>query len=326
MSMLRAGNDPSPVLVTGETGTGKEWVARELHRLSGRRGPLLAVNCAALSPLLVESQLFGHARGAFTGAQSANPGIFRAAQGGAVLLDEVGELAPEIQAKLLRVLQEKEVLGVGETRAVRVDARVIGSTLRDLGELARTGAFRLDLYARLSLWELRVPPLRERRADLLDWITRLAARWHASRSTGVREPPVLDADAVELLLTLDWPENLRGVDRLVHHICSTEGHPVVTASALERLVAVERLPRRPGERGADAHADQQEAALAAAGPAARRPSAASVAARPDKPSPAELAALMQQHGGSLRAVAKALGRDRRQIYRWLEQYGMREKP
>jgi transcriptional regulator with GAF, ATPase, and Fis domain len=308
--------------VTGETGTGKEWVARELHRLSGRRGPLLAVNCAALSPLLVESQLFGHARGAFTGAQSSSPGIFRAAQGGTVLLDEVGELAPDVQAKLLRVLQEREVLGVGETRAVRVDARVVGSTLRDLGELARTGAFRLDLYARLSLWELRVPPLRERRADLLDWIARLAARWHASRSTGVREPPVLEADAAELLLTLDWPENLRGVDRLVHQICSDPSAAVVTASSLERLVATERAGHRRGPIAAGAAL----AADRAAGEAAAAVVSPAVAAKPEKPGPSELAALLEQHGGSLRAVAKALGRDRRQIYRWLEQYGMRSKP
>ncbi|MBW2527333.1 MAG: sigma 54-interacting transcriptional regulator, partial [Deltaproteobacteria bacterium] len=221
--IARAAADPSAALIVGETGTGKEFVARELHRLSGREGPFLPVNCAALSPQLFESQLFGHAKGAFTGAQVAEQGLFRAADGGTLLLDEVGELPASLQPKLLRVLQEREVLGVGETRPVRVDVRVVASTLRDLVADAQQGSFRLDLYARLSLWELRVPPLRWRRADLLGWLDRLVARWFAERGQQPRDLGALSPEAAELLLLHPWPDNLRGLDRVVHRWC-TEPH------------------------------------------------------------------------------------------------------
>ncbi|HHH30023.1 MAG TPA: FHA domain-containing protein [Polyangiaceae bacterium] len=300
--------DPSPVLLVGETGTGKEYVAREIHRLSGRKGPLIPVNCAALSPQLIESQLFGHKKGAFTGAQADHEGLFRAADGGTIFLDEIGELPRELQPKLLRTLQEGEVHPVGETKPVRVDVRVVSATLRDLAEMMEQGEFRLDLYARLSPFEVGVPALRDRRADILDWAERLHRRWHLHRD---REPPPLglDADAAERLLLHDWLDNLRGLDRLVHRLCSEPG------SALDARVLLNTgsgivLPKRGGVVDEPAGAPPEPAEPAAE----KRP----------KPTKDELVAALEAHEGSVRATAKYYGRDRRQIYRWLDQYGLRE--
>jgi len=291
--IAQAAPDPSPVLLIGETGTGKEYVAREIHRLSGRTGPFVAINCAALSPQLVESQLFGHRKGAFTGAESNHDGLFRAADGGTLFLDEVGELPASLQPKLLRVLQEREVLPVGATRAISIDVRVVSATLRDLARQAEEGTFRLDLYARLSPWELRVPPLRERRGDLFAWLERLVKGWYAERHGGGEVPP-LDADDLERLALHGWPDNLRGLDRVVHRLCSGGG--------LE-------LPRRSA-------------------PPAQTSSPSSVrdsdVGRPPKPTAEQLVAVLEDNGGSVRATAKHYQRDRRQIYRWLEQFGLKE--
>jgi two-component system, NtrC family, response regulator GlrR len=309
VQVATAARDPSPILMIGETGTGKEFIAREIHRLSGRKGPLVAVNCAALSPQLIESQLFGHVKGAFTGADRAHEGLFRAAEGGTIFLDEIGELPRELQPKLLRVLQEREVLPVGETRPMRVDVRVISATLRDLTEMIDDGGFRLDLYARLSPWEIRVPPLRERRADLVEWIDRLYEAWYRQREAGGREPtpPVLEVNAVERLLLFDWPDNLRGLDRLVHRACSEGGVLDVKAPA-----AVVRSDRSGAAALRDSSSGEDRASPGA-GP------------RPPKPNREELVKVLETNGGSVRATAKHFGRDRRQIYRWMEQYGLRDK-
>lgn len=303
-----AAPDPSPVLLVGETGTGKEYVAREVHRLSGRKGPLIAVNCAALSPQLIESQLFGHKKGAFTGAQADHEGLFRAADGGTIFLDEIGELPRELQPKLLRTLQEGEVHPVGETKPVRVDVRVVSATLRDLEEMIEAGEFRLDLYARLSPFEVSVPALRDRRADILDWAERLHRDWHLRRD---REPPPtlgLDADTAERLLLHDWLDNLRGLDRLVHRLCSEPGAAVDARVLLDTGSGIV-LPKREG-------AADEEA------PAPSSPPEPTPTKRP-KPSKSELVAALEAHEGSVRATAKYYGRDRRQIYRWLDQYGLR---
>jgi len=232
------------------------------------------------------------------------------------LLDEIGELPRELQAKLLRVLQEREVLGLGETRAVRVDVRVLAATLRDLGELARKGVFRLDLYARLGLWELRVPALRERRADLLDWIARLTAQWYVARSARALPQPQFDADAAERLLLYDWPDNLRGVDRLVHYLCSEPSRSPIRSATIEAWLArATGAPNGPAARARSTEpADKPLSAPAAAD-----------AARPGKPSRDELAAALDRFSGSVRATAKHFGRERRQIYRWMQQYDLRVK-
>src|SRR4029079_17857256 len=215
--VTRVAADPSPVLLVGETGTGKEHIAEEIHRLSGRKGELVAVNCAALTPALIESQLFGHTKGAFTGADEAQRGLFREAEAGTLLLDEIGELPLDLQPKLLRAIQEREVRPVGSTRPLPVDVRVIGATNRNLTTQVEQGGFRRDLYGRLSLWEIAIPPLRRRRGDLFMWIERLRGSWLTERSRGVATRPlVFEGRAAEALLLRDWRDNLRGVDRLVH--------------------------------------------------------------------------------------------------------------
>ncbi|MEZ4445698.1 MAG: sigma 54-interacting transcriptional regulator [Polyangiaceae bacterium] len=310
-AVAKASPDPSPVLLVGETGTGKEYIAREVHRLSGRSGPVVAVNCAALSPQLIESQLFGHKKGAFTGAQTSHDGLFRAAQGGTIFLDEIGELPRELQPKLLRVIQEGEVHPVGETRPVKVDVRIVSATLQDLSAMVEAGSFRLDLHARLRPWEIAVPALRDRRADVLPWLLRLHAAWHAERNRSRPEPPALDANGVERLLLHDWPDNLRGLDRLVHQICSEPGAGFDVHSLLRASSSV-RLPR--------GRADEPRAP--AAPPAPESEPVGSM--RRPRPSKEELALVLEAHEGSIRATAKHYGRDRRQIYRWLEQYGLRD--
>jgi len=200
----------SPVLVTGETGTGKELIARALHFSGPRKDkPYLAVNCSAIATNLLESELFGHARGAFTGADKARDGLFLAADGGTLFLDEIGELSLELQPKLLRVLQEGEVLRVGETRPRKVDTRVVVATARDLNEEVDQGRFRSDLFFRLAVIELNIPPLRERREDipvLADYfVQRIAARER-------REPPAIHPAVHDRLQNYRWPGNVRELE------------------------------------------------------------------------------------------------------------------
>ncbi len=195
------------VMIEGETGTGKELVARGIHRASARgEGPFVAVNCAALPETLLESELFGHRRGSFTGAVRDSPGVFRAAGGGVVFLDEVAEMPARMQAKLLRVLEQEEVIPVGDTFPVKVDVRILSATNRDLKQEVDRGAFREDLYYRLSAFPIRVPPLRNRHEDIPLLVSRFitgAANRHQKRMAGI------DPAAIELLVKFDWPGNVR---------------------------------------------------------------------------------------------------------------------
>lgn len=201
------------VLVTGESGTGKEVVARRIHALSGRcRKPLICVNCAALSAGLLESELFGHERGAFTGAEKMRRGRFELAEGGTILLDEVSEIEPRLQAKLLRVLQEREYERVGSSAARKMDVRIIATTNRDLGKAVEEGDFRRDLYYRLNVFPVAVLPLRRRKSDVAG-LARYFLRILSDESG--RPAPKISPEAMELLERYDWPGNVREVKNVM---------------------------------------------------------------------------------------------------------------
>jgi transcriptional regulator with PAS, ATPase and Fis domain len=191
------------VLVTGESGTGKELVARNLHSCGPRRGkPFVAVNCAALNPGVLESELFGHGRGSFTGAISSHAGLFEQANGGTLFLDEIGELPGFVQAKLLRVLQDRQVRRVGSADAKPVDVRVVSATNTDVHQGIRDGSFRMDLFYRLNVVHIHLPPLRERPRDVLDLIDHFL-------ETGEPGSPVVSGETREALLRYHWPGNIR---------------------------------------------------------------------------------------------------------------------
>ncbi len=206
----RAAEYKSTVLITGESGVGKEIVARAIHELSGRSSqPFLAVNCGAIPEALIESELFGHARGAFTGAESESRGLFREAQGGTVFLDELGELPPAIQVKLLRVLQEEEVRPVGEPKPVAVDVRILAATARDLEAEVAAGRFRDDLFYRLNVLRIHIPPLRERSEDVPALADELLRR--LARRMG-RTVQRLSREVIEALSSHPWPGNVRELE------------------------------------------------------------------------------------------------------------------
>jgi len=203
---------PSTVLITGETGTGKELVSRALHDLSGRRGSYVPVNCGAISPELMEGELFGHLKGAFTGAHQAREGLFSHADGGTLLLDEIGEMPLGMQAKLLRVLETRSYRPVGGNREISVNARVIAATNRHLPDEVSAGRFRKDLFYRLNIVELRLPPLRERRSD----IPRLARFFMNIFSAELGVPTQeLPASDLEQLMRYDWPGNIRELRNVI---------------------------------------------------------------------------------------------------------------
>ena len=204
----------SPVLLSGETGTGKEVIAGAIHNLSPRKeGPFITVNCGAIPENLVDSELFGHEKGAFTGALMMKRGRFERAHGGTVFLDEVGELQPEAQVRLLRVLQEKEIERVGGTETIRVDIRVIAATHRDLKAMITEGTFRDDLYFRLHVFPIEMPPLRERRGDIPSLAHYFIQK--KSREIGMREMPSLAQGALETLMAYSWPGNVRELENAV---------------------------------------------------------------------------------------------------------------
>jgi len=200
----------STVLITGESGTGKERIARMVHDASPRGGgPFVAINCGAITETLLESELFGHTRGSFTGAVHDRPGLFEAAAGGTLLLDEVGEVSPAMQVKLLRALQEREIRRVGENKSRAVDVRVIAATNRELAHSVTGGLFRQDLYYRLKVVELHLPPLRERRDDVLPLARELLARASMRMK---RELLLLSPEVSDQLLRHDWPGNVRELE------------------------------------------------------------------------------------------------------------------
>jgi len=236
----------STVLITGESGTGKEVVARYLHDLSTRsEGPFLSINCGALPEGLLESELFGHVKGSFTGAVKDKSGLFTAAAGGTFFLDEIGETTQATQVKLLRVLQQREVIPVGATDAEPIDVRIIAATNRDLEEEIKRGAFRRDLFYRLNVIAIHLPPLRDRRDDIP-----LLAEAFLQNTASQRGEPVkrLSDDAVEMLSDYAWPGNVRELENALERAVILSGGPMIGVTALPERLAERRAEPLVAER------------------------------------------------------------------------------
>jgi transcriptional regulator of acetoin/glycerol metabolism len=282
-----------PIVLGGESGVGKEVVASVVHRLSGRAGPFQAVNCGAIARTLVESELFGYRKGAFSGADEDRPGLVRSADRGTLFLDEIGDLPLPAQATLLRVLQESEVVPVGGTRPAKVDFRLVAATHRSLEELAAKKEFRADLLARLAGFALSLPPLRERREDLGLLVAALLRRHLADRAGSIS----FTSDAARALLCYDWPLNVRELEK-----CLT------TAAVLSRGGRIE-LSHLPSVLGAALHTPR---------PA---PETSAFSAE-EQDLRSRLVALLESHGGNVTAVADAMGKARNQIHRWMRRFAI----
>jgi two-component system response regulator HydG len=248
--IAKAANSVHPVLILGESGTGKEMVARSIH-YSGpfRDKPFIPVDCGSLVPTLIESELFGHVKGAFTGANQAKDGLMAMAEGGTIFLDEVGELPVDLQAKMLRAIQEKEIRPVGSTRRVAINVRILAATNRDLEQAVMQGAFRRDLYFRLNVLSLRIPPLRERRQDIPLLIAHFLERM---ARTSAQEKTLSD-DALKVLLAYDWPGNVRELENCLERAYAFTSGSVIHLTDLPREIA--NLPVAPSSPGnGSAHA------------------------------------------------------------------------
>ncbi len=234
-----ASSDAS-VLLRGESGTGKELLAQAIHQASARAGkPFIAVNCGAIPEALLESELFGHVKGAFTDAVSSHKGLFQAADGGTLLLDEIGDMPPALQAKLLRVLQEREVRPVGASQSIAVDVRIISATHRDLDAAMAAGEFRADLYYRLNVVTLTLPPLSERREDIAllanHFLVALAAKY-GKRLSGFAP------EALKALTTAAWPGNVRQLHNVVEQVCALSTTPLVPLALVQRALRSPSVP------------------------------------------------------------------------------------
>ncbi len=288
-----AASGDATVLILGETGTGKELVARAIHRHSDRaQGPFVAVNCAAIPADLMESELFGHVRGAFTGAVQARAGYFRQADGGTLFLDEIGDMTTAMQAKMLRALQDRKITPVGGSAAHSVNVRVIAATNRDLTELVRQEKFREDLFYRLNVLRIELPPLRERGADIL-----LLAE-HFLRKAAPQAPKKLSASAVQAMLKYAWPGNVRELENLMRSLSLTVRGPVI-----ER----DDLHFEPATTTADSIDDLLQLDLPAA------------TARLEK---MLLQKALRQSGGNRAEAARRLGIRRQLLYSKLKEYGI----
>ncbi|MGZ3427938.1 MAG: sigma-54-dependent transcriptional regulator [Polyangia bacterium] len=291
----------STVLVVGESGTGKELVARAIHTHSPRRdGAFVAVNCTALTESLLESELFGHAKGAFTGAVANKRGIFEEAQGGTVFLDEIGDVGAKMQAQLLRVLQEGEIRRVGGTEAIKVDVRVVAATNRELEEEVREGRFREDLYFRINVVTIRLPPLRERPSDIPLLVDHFLAKYAARER---RNDAGMAAAAMALLQRYSWPGNVRELENVIERALALSKDGVILPSDLPPEIAEQHAG---GGGGA--------AAAGTGGIVEDRPTLAELERR-------YIELILRETGGNKKRAAEILGIDRRTLYRTLEREG-----
>ena len=286
-----------PVLILGETGVGKERVAEEVHRQSQRVGSFVALNCAAIAPTLAETELFGHAAGAFTGATQKSEGVFVAADKGTLFLDEIAELPPALQPKLLRALATGEVRAVGRAEARRVDVRLVAATHGDLDGAVDKGGFRADLLARLAGWTLRVPPLRERREDVL----RLARVFLARQSAELR----LSASGAEALVLYAWRFNVRELEQVLAAAVIRVRDGVLRPEHLPEAIARPVLARAPADPS-----DPPQAPLEA------------LVAPDAVPDADGLRLVADRFHGNIALMASYFGKDRKQVYRWAEKLGV----
>ena len=245
----KAANSTHPVLILGESGTGKEMVARSIH-YSGpfRDRPFIPIDCGSLVPTLIESELFGYVRGAFTGANQAKDGLLAIAEGGTVFLDEVGELPVDLQSKLLRAIQEKEIRPVGSTRRIPINVRILAATNRDLEQAVTEGAFRRDLYFRLNVLSLRIPPLRERRED----IPLLTAHFMERASRASAQEKILSDEAIKVMLAYDWPGNVRELENCLERTCAFTSGPLIHVLDLPPAIASTAIVT-PGNGNGNGH-------------------------------------------------------------------------
>ena len=290
------------VVLLGESGTGKEVVARELHRVSSRKGAFHAVNCAAIPATLLESELFGYRRGAFSGADRDKPGLIRMADQGTLLLDEIGDMPLEAQAKLLRVLQSREVFPLGATSPEKVDIRVVCATHQDLQRLIQAEKFREDLYARLNEYQLRLPPLRDRKEDIYQLSLEFLRR-HGRPDLKLAFGFVLG------LVSYDWPYNVRELEACIKRCIALGDGPSIEEALLpepiKELMSDYGRPLPQLERMTSAPVSEFARAT-----------------RNLAPSDAELRGLLEKHSGNVAAIGRELGKARMQVHRWMERYGI----
>jgi DNA-binding NtrC family response regulator len=299
--VARVAGSTATVLVQGESGTGKELVARAIHTHSPRAGaPFVPVNCTALTESLLESELFGHARGAFTGAVAAKRGLFEMANGGTMFLDEIGDMGPKMQAQLLRTLQDGEVRPVGGSEAIRVDVRLVCATNKDLDDEVKTGRFREDLYFRINVVTVRLPPLRERREDVTilvaHFLHKLAHREH-------RDPAAMSPEALKLLTGYPWPGNVRELENAIERAVAVAKGNVILPSDLP--------PEVGGSASGGVPAPGGESGGGGGGLIADRPTLAELERR-------YIQLVLAENGGNKKKAAEKLGIDRRTLYRALE--------
>jgi DNA-binding NtrC family response regulator len=279
-----------PVLVLGESGTGKELVARSIHYLGTRKDkPFVPVECSALVPTLVESELFGYARGAFTGAMQAKQGLMESANGGTLFLDEIGEMSLEMQAKLLRALQQKEIKPVGSTERRPIDVRIVAATNRDLDLATKNGSFRQDLYFRLNVVQIKLPPLRERKSDIPLLVTSFLEKFSSNSDI----PREMTEDAMRRLMAYDWPGNVRELE-----------------NAIERAVAL----------GSGPYVSVHDLPSSLQYPTSERPPAKEEILPLEELERRAILSTLRQNGGDKQAAARTLGIGKTTLYRKLKQY------
>jgi DNA-binding NtrC family response regulator len=298
------------VLILGESGTGKELVARSIH-FNGINAakPFIPVDCGALVPTLIESELFGHVKGAFTGADRAKEGLLASADGGTVFLDEIGELPLDLQSKLLRALQEKEVRPVGATQSRPISARVLAATNRDLATMVEQGRFRKDLYFRLNVVNLRIPPLRSRREDIALLAMHFLER--INKDTGMER--VFSDETLRMITEYDWPGNVRELENAIERACALSSGPVLHMGDLPTQLQDFRMQR--GGVAAGKALEEEETAGER-----RKGGIVSIAEMEKK---AILETLRQLNGDKLMA-ARLLGIGKTTLYRKLKEYGIAE--